>query len=268
MPRTAAAGPGQSPRLRPRQRERHRPQHRRSGALEALSRRHRRPSVDRRRRQRHVPAHDRARRQHHEPDVDRRAASTSCRTPKASATCIRAFPTAADLRAPHRSRRLLRAPRADRRPAHRLPVRRRALAVRSRRKRHGAQVDDRSVPSHRTQAARKFVPAADHLGAFNVHPAGPQRRARRARQAVHVRAVGRRGAPARRRPRRRALSPRAMAGRRRDAGRGQRRSRAKSASSVRRTARRARCRGTSAASSRMRAAPRARASRSPIIATR
>ncbi|MEO8304581.1 MAG: S41 family peptidase [Betaproteobacteria bacterium] len=28
------------------------------------------------------------------------------------------------------------------------------------------------VPSHRTQAARKFVPAADHLGGFNVHPAG------------------------------------------------------------------------------------------------
>jgi tricorn protease len=28
------------------------------------------------------------------------------------------------------------------------------------------------VPSHRTQAARKFVPAADHLDAVNVHPAG------------------------------------------------------------------------------------------------
>ncbi len=28
------------------------------------------------------------------------------------------------------------------------------------------------VPSHRTQAARKFVPAADHLGSFQVHPAG------------------------------------------------------------------------------------------------
>src|SRR5258705_1342886 len=28
------------------------------------------------------------------------------------------------------------------------------------------------VPSHRTQAARKFVPASDHLGAFHVHPAG------------------------------------------------------------------------------------------------
>ena len=31
---------------------------------------------------------------------------------------------------------------------------------------------DIDVPSHRTQAARKFVAAADHLASFNVHPAG------------------------------------------------------------------------------------------------
>ena len=31
---------------------------------------------------------------------------------------------------------------------------------------------DIDVPSHRTQAARKFVPASEHLGAVNVHPAG------------------------------------------------------------------------------------------------
>ncbi len=31
---------------------------------------------------------------------------------------------------------------------------------------------DIDVPSHRTQAARKFVNAADHLAGFNVHPAG------------------------------------------------------------------------------------------------
>ena len=31
---------------------------------------------------------------------------------------------------------------------------------------------DIDVPSHRTQAARKFVPAADHLGAVHVHPEG------------------------------------------------------------------------------------------------
>jgi len=31
---------------------------------------------------------------------------------------------------------------------------------------------DIRVPSHRTQAARRFVPAAQHLGGFNVHPAG------------------------------------------------------------------------------------------------
>ena len=51
---------------------RDRPQHRRPRALEALPRRHRRPSLDRRRGQRRVPPHDRARRQHHQPDVDRR----------------------------------------------------------------------------------------------------------------------------------------------------------------------------------------------------
>ena len=31
---------------------------------------------------------------------------------------------------------------------------------------------DVRTPAHRTQAARKFVPAADHLGTVNVHPAG------------------------------------------------------------------------------------------------
>ena len=31
---------------------------------------------------------------------------------------------------------------------------------------------DLRVPSHRTQSARRFVPAAQHLAGFNVHPAG------------------------------------------------------------------------------------------------
>ena len=31
---------------------------------------------------------------------------------------------------------------------------------------------DIDVAAHRTQAARKFVAAGDHLGGFNVHPAG------------------------------------------------------------------------------------------------
>jgi tricorn protease len=31
---------------------------------------------------------------------------------------------------------------------------------------------DAQLPSHRTQASRRFVPASDHLGAINVHPAG------------------------------------------------------------------------------------------------
>jgi len=35
-----------------------------------------------------------------------------------------------------------------------------------------AALVDIAVPSHRTQAARKFVPAADHLGTIDVHPEG------------------------------------------------------------------------------------------------
>jgi tricorn protease len=31
---------------------------------------------------------------------------------------------------------------------------------------------DAQLPSHRTQASRRFVPASEHLGAINVHPAG------------------------------------------------------------------------------------------------
>ncbi len=34
------------------------------------------------------------------------------------------------------------------------------------------QALDIRVPSHRTQAARRFVPAADHLAGFNLHPSG------------------------------------------------------------------------------------------------
>ena len=56
---------------------------------------------------------------------------------------------------------------------------------------------DIDVPSHRTQAARKFVPASEHLGAVHVHPAGHSDRGRRTRQSVHLPAVGRRRSPAR-----------------------------------------------------------------------
>ena len=36
---------------------------------------------------------------------------------------------------------------------------------------HSEQIEIQ-LPSHRTQAARKFVPAAEHLGSIHVHPAG------------------------------------------------------------------------------------------------
>ena len=58
------------------------------------------------------------------------------------------------------------------------------------------------VPAHRTQAARKFVPAAEHLGAFHVHPARPQRWRSMARGKLFaMAALGRRGAPATATPR-------------------------------------------------------------------
>ncbi len=76
---------------------------------------------------------------------------------------------------------------------------------------------DVRLPSHRTQAARKFVTAADHLDTFAAASAGPQHRRDDARQARELPALGGRGAPARRR-RRRPLSAWAVGGRRQDAG--------------------------------------------------
>ena len=113
------------------------------------------------------------------------------------------------------------------------------------------------LPSHRTQAARKFVPAAEHLGAFHVHPAGHSvaldARGKLFSFALWEGAVRQHGDD-----RRRALrhgqwladgatlvAVSDASGEERVAG-------------LRRTAPRARCPGTSAASSRMRAAPRGR----------
>ena len=130
-------------------------------------------------------------------------------------------PDGSDAAPAHRPRRLLRAPCADRRQAHRLPMRRRGLAVRSGGATATARIDI-ETPSHRTQAARKFVAAADHLGGDRRASGRSQPGGRRARQAVHVRALGRRGAPAWR-CRRRPLPAWAVAGRRHDARRRRRR---------------------------------------------
>ena len=170
MPKTARAGTGESLVRRSGQRESHRPQHRRSRALEALPRRHGRSSVDRRDRVRDVPADDRARGQSHVPDVDRRARllRLGCRRHRQSllvpaGRVRRAAPhgittttTSATRRPTASASSINAAPRSI--CSIRRTAARRAVAI--------------EVPSHRTQAARKFVPAADHLGSFQVHPAG------------------------------------------------------------------------------------------------
>ena len=147
--------------------------------------------------------------QHHEPDVARRARLLPVRRAKASATSTRACPTAATCAATPITTTTMRATRRPTAGASSTsaaptlwlfdPAGDRSAARRHRRRRRIAR---------RRRASSS--PAAEHLAAFTSHPAGPQRRARRARQALHVRAVGRRGAPARR-GRRRALSPRAVA---------------------------------------------------------
>ena len=95
------------------------------------------------------------------------------------------LPDGSDAAPPHRPRRLLRAPRAERRPAHRLPMCGASCGCSTRpaATHHALDID---VPSARTQAARRFVPADAHLGSARAAPGGPQRGARRARQDLHA----------------------------------------------------------------------------------
>ena len=192
----AAARAGQPPRVGTGRGLRDRAQHRRSGALEALPWRHRRAPLDRRQRGRPVPPHERAARQPDEPDVARRAhlSRVGCRRHRQPVFVLAGRQRPAP---PYPPRPLLRPPRADRRPAHRLPVRRAGLAVHARRRGGRTQHTDRD--SH----AR-----APHPGGAQIRrrrrpprqrprpPARPQRGDRGARQTVHDGAVGRRGASA------------------------------------------------------------------------
>ena len=142
-----AARAGQSSRVWSRQGDRDRAQYRRSRALEALSRWHRRAPLDRRDRRGRVPAHERACGQHHEPDVDRRSRVLPVRCRRCGQSVLgEAGRLGAN--AAYRSRRLLRAPRADRRQAHRLPVRRADLRLRSGVGHDTAGADPRAGASH------------------------------------------------------------------------------------------------------------------------
>ncbi len=75
--------------------------------------------------------------------------------------------------------------------AHRLPVRRATSGCFDPATGHDARGSPIDVPAHRTQAARKFVaPRPSYLGGFDAASGRAQPRARRARQAVHVRRCG------------------------------------------------------------------------------
>ena len=123
-------------------------------------------------RQRRLPPPARARRQPHEPDVDRRPHLLPVR-PRGRRQPLLVPPRRHRPAPPHRPRRVLRAARADRRPAHRLPVRRRALALRP-----GARRDARARRSTCRRIARR--PRASSCrrpstSTARAAPGGPQR---------------------------------------------------------------------------------------------
>ena len=194
----AAARAGQPSRLRAGQRPRHRPQHRRPGALEALSRRHRRAPVDRRRRQRHVPPHERAApatsparcgsasRVYFLSDAEGVGNLYSCRP---DGTDLRRHTDHDDYYARHAQtdgRRIVYQCGADLwlfDPASDAPR---------------ASTSRRPRTARRRRATSCRPPM--HLGGAHVHPAGHSLALDARGKLFTLRAVGRRGAPARRAP--------------------------------------------------------------------
>ena len=187
---------GEPPGVRPRQREADRPQHRRSGALEALSRRNRRAFLDRCVRSRDVSPDDRA----------QRATLTS--------PMWIGFADLLPVRRRRRRQSLFVPARWIRRAASQRP---RPTTMRATRKPTARASSINAAPTSGCSTRRRIEPRAststfrriarrrrasscrlpDHLGAIHVHPAGHSVARRRARQGVHVPAVGRRGSPAR-----------------------------------------------------------------------
>ena len=177
--------------------------------------------VDRCRRQRQLPPHERAAGQRHQPDVDRRPRLVPLRRRRRRQPLL--LPARRQRPAPpHRPRGLLRAPRADRRPAHRLPVRRGDPAVRPGQRAATAQVDD---PHARRIARRRrasSLPPASTWGRSTLHPAGHSVALVSRGKLFGWRSGKARCASYGRRRRRRA-SPRPVARRRQHRGRGERR---------------------------------------------
>ena len=187
----AAVGAGRPPRVRSRRRDGDRPQHRRSRALEALPRRHRRAPLGRRGGRRRVPAHDRLAGNLASPmwigeriwflsDHEGVGNLYSC-TPDGSDLAATPSTTTTTCAARTDGRRVVYHCGAD------LWLLDAATGTARRRDR------GRRRTARRRRA--RFVAAADPLGRLRRAPGRAQPRRRRARQAVHVRSVGRRGAP-------------------------------------------------------------------------
>jgi tricorn protease len=98
------------------------------------------------------------------------AASTSCPIARASAICTRACPTAAG--SPGTPTTRTSTPVTPRPTAPASSTSAAPICGCSIRRPTATRRLDIRVPAHRTQAARRFVPAADHLEGFDLHPQG------------------------------------------------------------------------------------------------
>ena len=204
-----------------RARRRPRPQLGRSGALEALSRRHRRHAVDRSQGRRPLRAARSGEREHRQPDVDRGAHLVPLRSRGPRQPLLvhagRARPSPS-----HRPRGLLRALSVERRAPHRLPRRRRPPSLRRRDREGRADRGDALECAPGPAAALRRGRRASRDRGSPPRRIEPRRRG--AWRRVHARALG--GSAAATRRSGRSHSPRALPPRRRAArGRHRRRRR-------------------------------------------
>ena len=181
LPARLPLGPATAIAYGPGRRRRARPQHRRPGALEALSRRHRRRPLDRPERHGEFGRLLAPRRQSGQPLLGRRADLLPVR-PRGRRQRLLLPPGRRRPAPPHRPRGLLRPQPEQRRPAPGLPRRRRPVPARPARDEHAAELDVRRSSSARTQRNRRFVPAERNPA--QRHARAPTARAWRSRRAA------------------------------------------------------------------------------------